>query len=202
MSQLWIYSTSAETLINLETACKKEDIDSLPFPPDKKYLELSKTEKIIQDDVLQYYIHLGKAISKKNDAGYPLHQTPTKPQLEAFGKTYCDSLNEIYAEDNNSWQIGEVIHTDTFISYQFGFGENGGLKENYPKDIEIDFTTLLENEESNKGVLYKRIIRYYDHVNGYDCVYLIKPNSLRYWLKSIALRDADDTFLDLKDAGY
>jgi len=199
--QLYALAISSNCLILHETAIRQGDILSLPFPVNKKYLELSKTEQIIQDDVLQYYVHLGKAIGKKDD-GYPLHQPPTKSQLKAFGKTYCDSLNEIYAEDNNSWQIGEVIHTDTFIRYQFGFGENGGLKENYSNDTEIDFTTLLENDESNKGVLYKRIIRYYDHVNDYDCVYLIKPNSLRYWLKSIALRDVGDTFVDLKDAGY
>jgi len=200
--QLYSSATSSTCIVSHDTAIREEDILSLPFPTDKKYLKLSKTEKIIQDDVLQYYIHLGKAIGEKDD-GYPLHQPTTRPQLKAFGKTYCDSLNEIYAEDNNSWQIGEVIHTDTFIYYQFGFGENGGLKYEYDdEDKVLNFKSLLENEESNKGAIYKRIIRYYDHVNDYDCVYLIKPNSLRYWLKSIALQDAGDTFMDLKNAGY
>lgn len=199
--QTYILSRSPKAMVYHETSIIKEDINALPFPNDQKYLTPSKSENILIEDVLKYYRHSGKSISK-NSTGIILHQPPTQSDLKDFGKTYCDSLNEIYAEDNNSWQVGEVIHTDTFISYQFGFGENGGLKENYSKDTEIDFTALLENEESNTGIMYKRIIRYYDHVNGYDCVYLIKPNSLRYWLKSIALRDADDTFMDLKKGGF
>jgi len=196
--QLYALAISSNCLILHETAIRQSDILSLPFPADKKYLKLSKTEKIIQDDVLQYYIHLGKAIGEKDD-GYPLHKPPKKTDLEKFGKTYCDSLNEIYVEDNKSWQIGEVTHTDTFIRYQFGYGKNNGLKYKYnDKDKILNFKSLLENKESNKGVMYKRIIRYYEYVNGYACVYLIKPNSLRYWLKSIALRDAGDTFIDFK----
>jgi len=191
-----VYSGSCMVLT--ETEINKRDIDALPFPADEKYVELSKTEKIIQEDILKYYIHLGKAIGEKDD-GYPLHKPPKKTDLEKFGKTYCDSLNEIYVEDNKSWQIGEVTHTDTFIRYQFGYGKNNGLKYKYnDKDKILNFKSLLENKESNKGVMYKRIIRYYEYVDGYACVYLIKPNSLRYWLKSIALRDAGDTFIDFK----
>src|SRR6185369_8284115 len=67
LTKLWILSTSAESMINLETTCKKEDIDSLPFPEDYSYLELSPSEQIIQDDVLNYYIHLGKAIGDRGE---------------------------------------------------------------------------------------------------------------------------------------
>jgi len=200
--QVYMLSTSPKLLINKQTTFIKKDFDNLPYPENRDYLSPSISESIIINDVLKYYRNLGDSINLGRK-GYPLHQAPKPEDLKAFGETYCNSLNEIYAEDNNSWQIGEVIHTDTFISYQFGFGENGGLKYKYDKkDKVLDFKLLLENYESNRGAMYKRIIRYYDHVNGYDCVYLIKPNSLRYWLKSIALRDAGDTFMDLKKEGF
>ena len=48
------------------------------------------------------------------------------------------------------------------------------------------------------NVLYERIIKLHQK----DMVYLIKPKSLRYWLKSIALRDATDVFADLASSGY
>lgn len=199
--KVYMLSTSAKLMINKETVFVKEDIDSLPYPSEEKYLELSETEKLIQDDILNYYIHLGKATTPKND-GYKLHAPAEKLDLAKFGKTYCDVLNEIYAEDGNSWQIGEVLIASNFICYQFGFGKNDGLRKVIKKETEQKFNTLFNDIQLNSGVHYQRIIRYYDHQDGFDCVYLIKPNTKRYWLPSIALRDADDTFMDLKQHGY
>jgi hypothetical protein len=31
---------------------------------------------------------------------------------------------------------------------------------------------------------------------------MVKPNQKRYWLRSIALRDADETLVDLLGQGY
>jgi hypothetical protein len=33
-------------------------------------------------------------------------------------------------------------------------------------------------------------------------VFLIKPDRLRYWLRSIALRDADESLADLRRMGF
>ena len=200
--QIYMLSTSAKLLINKETALIKEDIDNLPYPEDEKYLQASEDEAIIISDVLKYYRHFGKSIKKKDD-GYVLHQPITElTEIEAFGKVYCKVLNEIYAEDGKSWQVGQVLQTPTFTKYQFGFGKNGGLKNSFNKIAEEDINTLLNNINSNSGIHSNRIIRYYQHEDGYDCVYLIKPQARRYWLQSIALRDADDTFMDLKKNGY
>jgi type I restriction-modification system DNA methylase subunit len=197
----YILANSSKAGVYHETSIVKEDIDNLPYPQDEKYLETSEYESIIINDVLRYNRHLGKAITKKHD-GHILHEPITELELQSFGKVYCDVLNEIYAEDGKSWQAGEVLQTPTFISYQFGFGKDGGLQYDFKEDAEKDLNILLDSVKSNSGIHYKRIIRNYEHVNGYDCVYLIKPNARRYWLQSIALRDADDTFMDLKKSGY
>jgi hypothetical protein len=42
------------------------------------------------------------------------------------------------------------------------------------------------------------VVKIYDG----DLIYLIKPKELRYWLQSIALRDADESIVDLYNAGY
>ena len=54
--------------------------------------------------------------------------------------------------------------------------------------------------ESNhaQNIKLNRIIKLYEK----NKVYLIKPKALRYWLQSIALRDADEVFSDLLKAGY
>lgn len=199
--RFWIYSSSSETIINLETACKKEDIDSMPFPADEEYTSFYKHEEVIQNDVLSYLIHLGKAITKGN-AGKILHDPITESELKSFGQIFCEVLNDIYQEDGNSWQMGKVVETPTLIAYQLGFGKDGGLPYDYSRSAESSLYALIDNPKSNTGVRFKRIIRRYQHVDGYDCVYLIKPKARRYWLQSIALRDADDTFIDLKKAGY
>ena len=76
------------------------------------------------------------------------------------------------------------------------------MAESIQDSTAIDLITLFNNIQTNKGIRNQRIIRYYDHDDGFDFVYLIKPNSNRYWLQSIALRDADDTFMDLKQNGF
>ena len=190
--QLWISSNSPSAMVNQETSIKKSDLESLPFPHEKKYINFSKAEKIIQDDVLKYYRHLGKGISKRS-SGIVLNEASEQIDLRTFGETYCENLNEIYATKDQSWQIGQVIQTPLFTRYQFGFGKNDGLKYSFSEESEEEIFNSLNDNLSNKGAIHKRIIRYYKHENGYDCVYLIKPNARRYWLKSIALRDADET---------
>lgn len=199
--QLFVISISSSCLVLTETDVNKSDFLSLPFPDDLSYLEISKFEKIIQNDVLKYYRHLGKAISK-NSAGAILHETITNKELTKFGDSFCAVLNDIYAEDDKSWQKGTITQSPNFISYQFGFGKNGGLQNKKIESSEQDFQFLLNNTTSNSGVIHKRIIRKYKHIDGYDCLYLIKPKTRRYWLQSIALRDADDTFIDLRKAGF
>ncbi len=197
----FILANSPKAVVYHETSILKEDIDNLPYPEDEKYLMPSKEESIIINDVLNYYRHLGKAITK-NSAGKILHDPITSKELEAFGEIYCSTLNDIYAENGRSWQSGQVLQTPTFVSYQFGFGKDGGMKREMKENSEQAFHSLFNDISSNKGAIHKRIIRHYKHENGFDCVYFIKPTARRYWLQSIALRDADDTFMDLKKAGY
>jgi len=68
--------------------------------------------------------------------------------------------------------------------------------------LDDDIKALLQDGKTNRGTVFKRVVRFYQHVDGFDCVYFVKPNALRYWLKSIALRDADETFVDFKAGGY
>lgn len=199
--RFWIISQSPSTLINQETSFKKQDIDTLPFGLQKQGFQFSESEKILQNDTLDYYIHLGKGITR-NSAGKILHDPVLSDELRTFGTTYCEALNEIYAQDGKSWQAGEMLQTPNFVRYQFGFGRNGGLKNELRNLDGHKFHSLLENTSPNGGVKYQRIFRHYRHESGYDCVYLIKPRARRYWLCSIALRDVDDTFMDLKKAGF
>jgi len=198
--QTFILATSSSAMIHRETSMVKEDIDNLPYPEETEYLIPSPTEEILINDILEYYIHLGKAISKKGK-GLKLNKKVSKDQLQNFGKTFCDLLNPIYAKNGKSWQCGKFYQTESFTIYQFGYGKNECLSFQMPDDLYDVVKSMIYDNTSNRGAIFTRVCRYYKHLNGYDCVFLIKPNATRYWLNSIALRDADETFMDLRKAG-
>ena len=199
--RLYVLNQSGSSLVLTETEINKRDIDILPYPEIRSNLNLSQSEKIIQEEVLEYYIHLGKVITKKSD-GAVLHQPVKEKQLSEYGEVLCNELNDIYAQNDNSWQLGKVYRMPSYTVYQIGFGEEGKLKHEFLDKLDVPITALINNDISNRGASYKRIVRLYQHVDGFDCVYFIKPNALRYWLKSIALRDADETFADFKNGDY
>ena len=201
--QLYVLAVSSSALVLTETDVNKSEILSVPyFPENEGYLELSETEKILQEDVLEYYIHLGKTICGKGQ-GRKLHEKVSQEQLEKFGKTFCNVLNPIYATNGKSWQCGKFSQTQLFTICQLGYGKNKGLSCQMFDEDELDdiIKSLIYNNISNRGIIFTRVCRIYKHLSDYDYVFLIKPHAVRYWLNSIALRDADETFMDLKKAG-
>ena len=59
---------------------------------------------------------------------------------------------------------------------------------------------FIAQEDSNEGgIFYQRVARIYDSnsSNRVPTVYLIKPDRLRYWTRSSALRDADEVSADI-----
>jgi hypothetical protein len=56
----------------------------------------------------------------------------------------------------------------------------------------------LLHEQQGDTLQVTRICRIYDG----NFVFLLKPDRLRYWLRSVALRDADETLSDLRAQGF
>ncbi|MDO9186591.1 MAG: N-6 DNA methylase [Bacteroidia bacterium] len=199
--KLFVLANSSSSMILTETDVNKSEILDIPYPTKKEFLKLSYTEKILQNDILNYYVHLAKAISE-NGAGRILQEKVVKDQLLSFGEVFCNILNVTYAKSDKKWHLGSVYQTAMFTICQFGFGKNNGMEYSYTNDENEVSPSFIQDKISNSGAIYTKVIRIYKHIEGYDCVYLIKPNSKRYWLNSIALHDADDTFIDLKRAGF
>jgi hypothetical protein len=42
------------------------------------------------------------------------------------------------------------------------------------------------------------MLRFYSQ----NMILIVKPDRLRYWIRSTAIRDADETLLDLREQGY
>jgi N-6 DNA Methylase len=179
----------------------KTDIENLPFSEDGEPLKLSVSEKILVNDTLKYMNTLGNA-SSNSELQELLDVTKNENELLEYGETFCKILNPVYRKENMAWQIGEIIETPTYFCYGFWYGLSlTSIKKSHKQDIDVSLKKLIE-ENTHKSVKTTRILRGYFNQEGYDKLYLIKPKQRRYWLQSIAIWDADETFDDLIKAGY
>ena len=69
------------------------------------------------------------------------------------------------------------------------------LKESDSLDSELE---NLIYEKTRESIIIKKLFKIYDK----NLVYIIKPKQYRYWMNSIAVKDADDSFSDLIEMRY
>jgi len=192
--KLLLLSSSAEAGISRSGGyvMYMKDILNIPFSEEDSKLQLSKNEEIIKDDVLNYKL---EELSKGENAKINT-SIASKDELKEFGQIFCDSLNAIYQQNGKNFKPLAPIKTLSYTCYPFAYGDAGFNPEILAKIQEGDLSDLIENEQ--ESVHYRRVLRLYQK----DLVFLVKPNTLRYWLKSIALRDASDVMVDLINSGY
>lgn len=173
------------------SALLMKDFMSLPYPEDDSILELSNNEEIIVQDVLQY----GLESLKRGERAEANVTQPSTEQLAAFGNVFSQNLNSIYQSEGNAFRPLEPIEHTAFICYPFIYG--GQEKADISPPINLNNLDTLLND-NRKSISFQRVVRLYQD----DIVYLIKPKMLKYWLKSVALRDATDVMQDLIASGY
>ena len=184
----YLASTSAKAGIDKATVLYKNDIDNLPYPQNIEKIKLSQVEEFFAEDVINYMFDW---INGKQDL--PIFKNVSKIQLSEYQNIYCNLLNTIYEK----FKPLDILETEQFIIISFYYNEipKGYLFENNLTDTDIE---ILINNKIGKNINITRIFKYYDD----HLIYIIKPKQYRYWLKSIAVRDADDTFADLVNMRY
>ncbi len=187
-----LYLLSSRVLISKSSSLLESDILSIPSPENLETLSFSSFEQILIDDVLEYQIDFRRKGEKAK------MMKPSKPKnLIAFAKIYLKVLNSVYKE----FKAAEPIETNSFICYPFYFGDKPkqDLEEfkNNKQQLEEHLDSLIKLQTSST-LRINRILRIYEK----NIIYLIKPNQLRYWLKSIAIRDADETVADFIEQGF
>ncbi len=171
-----------------ETSILKGDINLLPYPKNHNDLKLSFWEKVIQDDVLEYmtdYIRNGQESKLLQNAA-------DEKALFQYSALFVKMLGSIY----DNLKADKPIFLNGLICQPFFFGEQPELQwidDNSKSDLE----KIIYND-SNASLRTIRIFRYYDK----NVLLIVKPDRLRYWIRSTAIRDADETLTDLYDQGY
>ncbi|MCH8042275.1 MAG: N-6 DNA methylase [Planctomycetes bacterium] len=179
---------SSRALLAKATAILKADIAALPYPEENDDLAFAFWEKVIQEDTLDYiadFIRLGQ-----NSA--LLRKVAGKETVGQYAKLYRKLLGSVY----ENLEIAEPVFFDGVICQPFFFGKkpeiewlDDGCEEHLRELVHGEYGTVLRTN---------RVVRFYDQ----NVVFVVKPDRLRYWIRSTAIRDADDTLVDLQEQGY
>jgi len=155
---------------------------------------LEESEIILIDDTtkftLDYFRRKDKSIA-------------TKPADEETLRTYVDTFCNVL---NNSFSSPKKIFAGTgflgesplrVVSAHLVDRSKESAVELYAQDYELnevlDKFEKISIEERSPSIYIRRNIRRYSG----DIIYIVKPNQMRYWTKSAALHDADETYADI-----
>jgi methylase of polypeptide subunit release factors len=179
--RFYVCATSARSGISRSIYTSlTEDFFNLPYPEND--LSFSLSDCVLIEDTVNYFIpffelgenaEISKIISD--------HKV-----FNDFSEIYCQALNSIYKESNKQYSLSKVYEGNAFYACEYIFGDKTSTPEY--RNTEADFSDLI-NHWSGRNALIKRVLRIYSD----NKIILVKPKQLRYWLKSIALRDVDET---------
>lgn len=180
-------ATCSQFFLGSSSVIQKADIDNWIIPLKSDEITLSNDEKIVLNDVLDYiypsWYEGEKAIINKNNAALE--------NLMDYAEALTNQYNLVYKRNNCSQKLNKIIEGNYFYALEFLYN-NKQAKPINPIKSEEDLEEILTNQVSPSKRI-NRIIKIY----GKDSITFIKPKNLRYWLKSIALRDIDDVFNDV-----
>lgn len=178
----------ARALTGKATAINKQDIDRLPIPDDPSELDLAFWEEALKEDVLN---HMAKYIRLGQDSNL-LKKAAESSDLQEYSSLYVRMLGSLY----RNLKAHEPVFLNGLIAQPFYFGTRpdvSWLGSDYEKSLH-----RLIYDNSRESLQIVRVVRYYEG----NVILIVKPDRLRYWIRSTAIRDADDTLIDLRKQGW
>ena len=175
-------------LVGKSTAILKQDIDILPYPEDEKDLSLSFWEKILCDEAINNmadYIRLGQ----NSDL---LKKAADKKVISQYSEMFIKMLGSVY----DNLRASSPIFINGLICQPFYFGDYPELKW-LEGNVEEELENLIYYTEHER-LRTIRVVRFYDK----NVLLIVKPDRLRYWIRSTAIWDADKTLKDLYHQGF
>ena len=183
----WLSLTSATAGIGQATTLLKSDIDDCPFPADEADLDLSPNDEIILNDAFDFYRDYQRL---GDDAEMMRPATPDDHR--EFARIFSRQVNTVHKKlrplPTKSW-AGVCCQPFVFGTAEPDWKDTDSLTEKLAGLLRAKKSAMLTTV---------RILRIFDG----PFIFLIKPDRLRYWLRSIALRDADEALADLRGMGF
>jgi methylase of polypeptide subunit release factors len=167
------------------------DFKNLPIIEDKNKLTIA--DKILTNDIADYKINEfgnGENAITNNEIKIIGGKLPIA--IKEFSDVYIDALNSIYSVGTKKVSLKEVYNTPSCFVVCFEYGKHLYQVDRVNQQKKLDLLSLV-NDEETKTVLFKKITI----IHNQNKIFIVKPKQLRYWLKSIALLDADTTIADI-----
>lgn len=199
-------------LQNIQTI---EDVDIYA----SQAFDLKNTEAVLIEDLIDYTLQ-----DFKGDISSPGRQRTlrrdksefknhTEPELTAYCEYFLRVLKAGFGQDKKICATIFQEKTNTklpvrLIAIYLNRTEYQGVhieSIDSPELLELleklNDLSLQKRHTEDGGIFYQRVARIYDSVqlNGLKIptIYLIKPDKIRYWTRSMALRDADEVTADI-----
>ncbi len=185
----------------------------------REVFEFKEAEWLLIEDLAQYTLpdfkggsdSPGRLATQRGVFGNGAMQQ--EPELSQYCDIFRHVLQAAYGKDK---AIGAVIFSEPetttklpvrLVSIYLNVSDRSTVdidameSEVLQQRLSALYTTMLSTEE-NKHSFYQRCVRTYDSVStpsaeGGILINLIKPDQIRYWTRSMALRDADEVVADL-----
>lgn len=178
----------SKAFVSKATATLKQDIDSLPLPEDGSELDLCFWEQVLEDDTLDYFsdfVRLGQNSSLLTNAA-------TLKQVQQYSDLFCRMLAPVY---DNIQSLSSIVF-DGLICQPFFFGEKP--ESPWFSNDDRDEIRRLIYQHHHDSLRTVRMLRMYTG----NMLLIVKPDRLRFWIRSTAIRDADETIVSLREQGY
>ncbi|MDD3507887.1 MAG: hypothetical protein PHY27_05640 [Parabacteroides sp.] len=173
-------------MIGKATSINKDDIMRIPYSQEKKDILFSETEKIIIEEIAN------KKITEEIFA--------SNIDLISFSSVFCKALNSVYQIEERKFQAYKILDVGNYLAIHFEYSNEvlTTLEESIPDLSQYIQNAIPQRSASQQCTRIQKIMKVYSK----DTIILIKPKQLRYWLPSIALRDADEVFADYIKSRY
>lgn len=186
--QFFCAVNGTQSLTGKATVPLKQDFNLLPIPGNASELNLAFWEDVLKRDALEWmskYVRLGQ----RSDL---LKKAASVNVLQAYSELYVRLLGSLYT----SLAAHAPVVLDGLIAQPFYFGQQPDVSW-LGSQCEESLRQLIY-DRSRDSLLTVRVVRYYEG----NVILIVKPDRLRYWIPSTAIRDADDTLVDLRRQGW
>jgi hypothetical protein len=178
-----------ESIVLRATAYYKYDIDRLPYPQNMRNLDFSFWEDVLCKDVANYMADY----VRKGQNSKLLKKAAGIDDLREYSAIFVRMLGTVY----NNLKAATPVFLDGLTCQPFYFGEQSNLSWMREQE-EDELKNLIYDDETHEYLRTARVLRFYSE----NVLLIVKPDRLRYWIGSTAIRDADETLVDLHRQGY
>ena len=176
----------------------RQDILNLPIDIDNEgnivpFEFTSHFENIIVEDTE----NIAESLNKTNSN---IFNPVNMRALTEYSKALCEILNYTYKKGKYEFKLIRQVIYDDYVWVTFEHtNQSTAIEKQLTTQSEKIFEEILYDDIANNALIINRVIIYYGMNNQ---ISFIKPNKLKYWMRTIAYRDAENIKSDMFKNGY